>query len=97
MFDISTWLVNVDPLEDKHFGKSDGVFLINNYFQTKKMKLYISRMITCDVKELENSAARKAKEAQAAVNNKILFNNLWVFDIFVLLTVIIMQYLYDSV
>ena len=50
--------------------------------------------------------ARKAKEAQTAVNrekgrerenNKILFNNLWVLDIFVLLTVIIMQYLYDSV
>ena len=30
MFDISTWLVNVDPLEDKHFGKSDDVSLIVN-------------------------------------------------------------------
>ena len=57
-------------------------------------------------KERKNSAARKAKEVQAAVNreedrerknNKILFNNLRVFNIFVLLTVIIMQYLYDSV
>ena len=28
MFDISTWFVNVEPLEDKHFGKSDDVFLI---------------------------------------------------------------------
>ena len=27
MFEISTYLVNVEPLEDKHFGKSD-VFLI---------------------------------------------------------------------
>ena len=28
MFDISTWFVNVEPLEDKLFGKSDHVFLI---------------------------------------------------------------------
>ena len=28
MFDISTWFVNVVPLGDKYFGKSDVVFLI---------------------------------------------------------------------
>ena len=46
----------------------------------------------------------KAKEAQTVVNrekgtqrDKILFYNLWVFDIFVLRPVIIMQYLYDSI
>ena len=28
MFDISPLFVNVEPLEDKHFGKLDDVFLI---------------------------------------------------------------------
>ena len=55
------------------------------------------------LKNWKDSAARKAKEAQAVVNrengrekerdNKILFNNLLVFDIFVLLPVIIKQYM----
>ena len=55
------------------------------------------------LKNWKDSAARKAKEAQAVVNrengtekerdNKSLFNNLLVFDIFVLLPVIIKQYM----
>ena len=56
------------------------------------------------LKNWKNSAAMKAKEAQTVVNrekgterDKILFYNLWVFDIFVLRPVIIMQYLYDSI
>ena len=28
MLEISTYLVNVEPLEDKHFGKSEDLFLI---------------------------------------------------------------------
>ena len=48
---------------------------------------------------------RKAKEAQVSVSREkgreresnILFHNPWVFDIFVLLPAIIMQYLYGSV
>ena len=27
MFEILTWFVNVEPLEDKHSGKSEDVFL----------------------------------------------------------------------
>ena len=85
-------------------------------FSSRKAKLYISRIITCDVlKILHNFAEycvqelkktlplREVKKAQATVNreraerdNNILFNNLWVFDMFVLLPAI-MQYLYDSV
>ena len=59
------------------------------------------------LKNWKDSAARKAKEAQAVINrengtekerdNKILFNNLLVFDIFVLLPVIIKQYMYGLV
>ena len=30
MFDISILFVNVETLEDKHFGKSDDIFLIVN-------------------------------------------------------------------
>ena len=48
---------------------------------------------------------RKVKEAQVAVTREkgrerydnSLFNKLWVFDIFMLLPAIIMQYFYDSV
>ena len=28
MFDVSNWFVNVEPLEDKQFGKSEDIFLI---------------------------------------------------------------------
>ena len=73
------------------------------------MKLYTAWMITCDVqncvKELKIPChwgrwrEHKFQEAErrAERDSNILFYNPWVFDIFVLLPAIIMQYLYDSI
>ena len=48
------------------------------------------------IEEDEKSAScRMQREGQR--DNNILFNNLWVSDIFVLLPAIVMQYFYDSV
>ena len=33
MFELSTWFVNVEPLEDKHFGESENVSLSFDFFQ----------------------------------------------------------------
>lgn len=57
------------------------------------------------LKNWKDSAARKAKGAQAVVNikngserdNEVLFNNLLAFDISVLVRAIIKQYIYDLV
>ena len=64
-----------------------------------KMKVYKAQMITCDV---SNSAVEegdrntsRSKQRERQIKNKILFNNLWVFDIFLLFPVIRMKYLYD--
>ena len=39
----------------------------------------------------------RSKQREVQRENKLLFNNPWVFDVFVSLPAIIMQYLYDSV
>ena len=33
MFELSTWFVNVEPLEDKHFGESENVSHSFDFFQ----------------------------------------------------------------
>ena len=70
------------------------------------MKLDTARIIYCDfVQEIRLRKAKKAikslnsrsKQREGQRKNKIFFNNLWVFDISVLLPAIKLQYLYDSV
>ena len=48
------------------------------------------------VKEAQ-AVVKSEKDRERERDNKILFNNLWVYNIFLLHPGIIMQYLYDSV
>ena len=90
------------------YARSDELATLNlekTIFKPKNKTIYFTNDHLWCLKNWKNSAAKKAKEVQAVVNrekgrerdNKILCNNLWVFNIFVLLLVIIMQYLHDSV
>ena len=67
------------------------------------VEYYVQKLWKNSEKNWKNSVARKVKEAEAAVNREKAEQKsrsgsiIWVFNIFALLPVIIMQYLYDSI
>ena len=91
---ISSWF-NLEKTIFKAENKT--IYTTNNHLRHLKFAEYC-------VQELEKLYCwGRRQEAQFSVNregqreNKILSNNPWVFDIFVLLPAIIIQYLYNSV
>ena len=63
--------------------------MVEEFVRISQLEKYLYRRI--------HKGERFVKMLYGKWRHEILFNNLWVFNIFVLLAVIILQYLYDSV
>ena len=77
--------------------ENETIYFTNDHLWRLILRGTVSRNWKISAAQEGKESTSRSKQREGQRDNNILFNNLWVLNIFVFLPAIIMQYLHDSV